>query len=92
VLGLIARVVEAARPHGCRVAVCGEAGSDPQAVPLLVGLGVDELSVTPRRIPLVKAQVRALDVAGARDLARRALALEDAAAVRELVRDAAPAP
>ena len=89
VLGLIARVVEAARPHECRVAVCGEAASDPQAVPLLVGLGVDELSVTPRRIPLVKAQIRELEVAGAADLARRALALEDAAAVRDLVRGAA---
>jgi phosphocarrier protein FPr len=89
VLGLVGRVVEAARPHGCRVAVCGEAASDPQAVPLLVGLGVDELSVTPRRIPLVKAQIRELDVAGAADLARRALALDDAAGVRDLVRGAA---
>jgi phosphocarrier protein FPr len=58
-------------------------------VPLLVGLGVDELSVTPRRIPLVKAQIRELDVAGAADLARRALALDDAAGVRDLVRGAA---
>ena len=50
VLRLIDRVARAARPHGCRVAVCGEAGSDPAAVPLLVGLGVDELSVAPRRV------------------------------------------
>ncbi len=50
VLRLIARVCEAGAAHGCRVAVCGEAASDPAAVPILVGLGVDELSVTPRRV------------------------------------------
>jgi multiphosphoryl transfer protein len=85
VLQLIDGVVTAAGPHACRVAVCGEAASDPQAVPLLVGLGVDELSVGPRRVPLVKAWVRALDSAAAGELARRALELEDAAAVRALV-------
>ena len=85
VLRLIDGVVGAARSHACRVAVCGEAASDPQAVPLLVGLGVDELSVGPRRIPLVKAWVRELDSAAAADLARRALDLVDAASVRALV-------
>ena len=90
VLRLIEGVVQAARAHGCRVAVCGEAGSDPQAVPLLVGLGVDELSVGPRRVPLVKAWVRELDSSAAGDLARRALELEDAAAVRSLVAASAP--
>jgi multiphosphoryl transfer protein len=85
VLRLIDGVVQAARSHACRVAVCGEAGSDPQAVPLLVGLGVDELSVGPRRVPLVKAWVRELDFAAADDLARSALELEDAGSVRALV-------
>ena len=84
VLQLIEGVVAAARPHACRVAVCGEAASDRQAVPLLVGLGVDELSVGPRRVPLVKAWVRDLDSAAAGELALRALELEDAAAVRAL--------
>ena len=84
VLRLIEGVVAAARPHACRVAVCGEAASDRQAVPLLVGLGVDELSVGPRRVPLVKAWVRELDSAAAGELALRALELEDAAAVRAL--------
>ena len=69
VLQLIEGVVAAARPHACRVAVCGEAASDRQAVPLLVGLGVDELSVGPRRVPLVKAWVRDLDSAAAGELA-----------------------
>jgi phosphocarrier protein FPr len=85
VLRLIAAVCEAAAPHDCRVAVCGEAGSDPVAVPLLVGLGVDELSVAPPRVPLVKQWVRALDRAEAAELARLALAAPDADAVRRLV-------
>src|SRR4029453_9531516 len=47
VLRLIRSVTEAAEAHGKWVGVCGELGSDPQAVPLLVGLGVSELSVNP---------------------------------------------
>ncbi len=85
VLRLVAAVTEAASRHACRVAVCGEAASDPAAIPLLVGLGVDELSVAPGRIPLVKEAVRAIDRDEARALAARALELEDAAAVRALV-------
>jgi multiphosphoryl transfer protein len=85
VLRLIAAVCDAAAPHGCRVAVCGEAGSDPVAVPLLVGLGVDELSVAPPRVALVKQWVRALEREAAAELARLALAAPDADAVRRLV-------
>ena len=71
-LRLIAAVTEAASRHACRVAVCGEAASDPAAIPLLVGLGVDELSVAPGRVPLVKEAVRALDLETARALAAEA--------------------
>jgi phosphoenolpyruvate-protein kinase (PTS system EI component) len=78
-------VAEAARPHACRVAVCGEAGSDPVAVPLLVGLGVDELSVAPPRVALVKQWVRGLTLSDAEELARLAVAAQDAEAVRRLV-------
>jgi phosphoenolpyruvate-protein kinase (PTS system EI component) len=85
VLRLIAAVAEAGSRHACRVAVCGEAGSDPGAVPLLIGLGVGELSVAPTRVPLVKQAVREIETEAARALARRALDLEDAAAVRKLV-------
>ncbi len=85
VLRLIAAVTDAAGRQACRVAVCGEAGSDPAAIPLLVGLGVDELSVAPGRVPLVKEAVRGLEMEAARALAARALELEDAAAVRALV-------
>ena len=83
VLELIRRTVEAAHAHGRWVGVCGELASDPQAIPVLVGLDVDELSVTSRRVPLVKACIRGLTLAGAREQATLALAKATAAEVRD---------
>nr|WP_294977484.1 phosphoenolpyruvate--protein phosphotransferase [uncultured Pseudomonas sp.] len=90
VLQLIDMTVRAAHAHGKWVGVCGELAADTLAVPLLVGLGVDELSVSARSIPLVKARVRGLDLPAARDLARAALTLGSAAEVRERVAQALP--
>ena len=88
VLRLIAHTVNGARPHGRRVGVCGGIASDPRAVPLLLGLGVDELSVSLPAIPAVKAQIRALRMDTCRQLADRALAAESAEEVRALVPNA----
>lgn len=85
VLRLIAQVCDAAAEHGRWVGVCGELGADLAAVPLLVGLGVRELSVAPPSVAAVKARVRELDTDAAAALARRALAAPTAAAVRSLV-------
>ncbi|HLF75186.1 MAG TPA: phosphoenolpyruvate--protein phosphotransferase, partial [Anaerolineales bacterium] len=57
VLRLIAQTIEAAHKHGRRADLCGELGSDPAAIPILLGLGIDELSVSIPSIPTVKAQV-----------------------------------
>ncbi|WP_224247181.1 phosphoenolpyruvate--protein phosphotransferase [Hyalangium gracile] len=83
VLHLIRLTVEAAHAEGRWVGVCGELGSDPLAIPVLVGLGVDELSVTSRRVPLVKARIRELTLPRARELAALALRQPTAAAVRD---------
>jgi multiphosphoryl transfer protein len=83
VLRLIERTVAGAHAAGKWVGVCGELGSDPQAVPILVGLGVDELSVSVPAIPTVKAQVRAATLAECQALARRALSCATAGQVRE---------
>ncbi|WP_049621021.1 phosphoenolpyruvate--protein phosphotransferase [Frateuria defendens] len=91
VLRLIQMTVEAAHAHGRWVGVCGELGSDPLAVPVLVGLGVDELSVTARRVPQVKEAVRVLDLPQARELARLALRQPTAHAVRQALEAALPA-
>jgi len=84
VLRLIDRVARAAAEGGRSVAVCGEVAGDPLAIPLVLGLGVTELSMAAARIPLAKQAVRATDLGAARRLAARALAAESAAAVREL--------
>jgi phosphoenolpyruvate-protein phosphotransferase/dihydroxyacetone kinase phosphotransfer subunit len=85
VLRLIGQVVDAAEAHGKWVGVCGELAGDPLATPVLVGLGVRELSMSPPSIPSVKQAVRDVDLAGARALADKALSLESAAAVRTLL-------
>jgi phosphoenolpyruvate-protein phosphotransferase len=85
VLRLIAQTVRAAKAHGRWTGVCGGIASDPQAVPLLVGLGVDELSVSVPVIPAIKAQVRRLRLAECQTLAEAALACADASDVRALV-------
>jgi phosphocarrier protein FPr len=85
VLRLVDQTARAAQRHGRRTAVCGGIAGDPQAVPLLIGLGIDELSVTVPAIPAVKAQIRRLRVDECRSLAQRALACATAAEVRALV-------
>lgn len=92
ILRLIAWTVKAAHDEGKWVGVCGGIASDPQAVPLLIGLGVDELSVSLPTIPAIKAQIRTLWLHECQDLAKRALALETAAEVRMAASTAAPAP
>ncbi len=87
VLNLIALAVKGAEHHDRWVGVCGGSAGDPQAVPILIGLGVKELSVSVPAIPAIKAQVRTLSLADCRELAQKALALDTAAAVRELVSD-----
>lgn len=85
VLRLIGMTVEAAHAHGKWVGVCGELAADALAVPMLVGLGVDELSVSARSIALVKARVRELDFAACQQLAQQALRLPGAHEVRAFV-------
>ena len=84
VLRLIARTAGAALSHGRRVAVCGGLASDPTAAPILIGLGVHELSVVPSFIPQLKALISGVSLDACRELARQALELETAEAVRAL--------
>ncbi|KAB2673703.1 MAG: phosphoenolpyruvate--protein phosphotransferase [Verrucomicrobia bacterium] len=83
VLRLIEMTIAAARRHGRWVGVCGEMAGEPALVPLLLGLGVDELSVTPASVPSVKFLLRRLRVAETQALARFALDAEDAEDVRQ---------
>jgi phosphoenolpyruvate-protein phosphotransferase len=78
VLRLVAHVVEAAHAAGKTVEVCGEAAGEAEAATLLIGLGVDELSVAPARLDELRETVRRLSFAEATDAARRALAASSA--------------
>jgi phosphoenolpyruvate-protein phosphotransferase/dihydroxyacetone kinase phosphotransfer subunit len=84
VLQLIGLVCRAAQGRA-DVSVCGEAAADELAVPVLVGLGVRSLSVSPHAVPRVKAAIRELDVERCRALAQRALTLASADEVRKVV-------
>ncbi len=88
-LRLIAETVRAARPRGRWVGVCGELAGQVEAVPLLIGLGVRELSVAVPSVARIKEAVRAADSGACVRLARRALRLPDGAAVRLLLSAAA---
>jgi phosphocarrier protein FPr len=85
VLRLISQTVEGGHKHERWVSVCGALAGDPDAVPILVGLGVDDLSVDIPIVPAVKARVRALSMTACQALARAALDVDDATAVRALV-------
>ena len=87
ILRLIDMVVRAAAPRGRHVAVCGEAAADPGLVPILIGLGVDELSVAPGSIAIVRARAAELDGEACRELASRALAASTADEVRRIARE-----
>jgi multiphosphoryl transfer protein len=87
VLRLIATTVAAAEKHSRFVAVCGGLASEPAAVPVLLGLGVHELSVVPTLVPQLKSLIRTLTLDTCRSLAQRAVALDTAEAVRALVND-----
>lgn len=87
VLRLIERAAQAGGALDIEVGVCGALAADAEAVPLLIGLGVRELSVVPAQIPRIKSLVRRLVPADCATLVQRALALGSASEVRALVRE-----
>jgi multiphosphoryl transfer protein len=86
VLRLISEVAKAAHQAGKWTGVCGELGGDPDAAPILVGLGVDELSLNPAGIPRIKSIIRDLTLDSARTLAEQALHCQTSVEVRQLAR------
>jgi phosphoenolpyruvate-protein phosphotransferase len=85
VLELIRWVVDAAHAHGKWVGICGELGGEPLAVPILLGMGIDELSMSSPAIPRCKQLIRGLGFEAARRLASDVLLLESPSKVREAV-------
>lgn len=87
VLRQIKTVIEAGHAAGLWVGVCGELAGDPEAIPVLLGLGLDEFSMAPRAIPHAKAIIRRWTKKQAADLAKQVLTLESAEQVRLAVRN-----
>jgi phosphotransferase system enzyme I (PtsI) len=94
IVRLIKITVDAAHKHNVRVSVCGEMAGDPVLAPLLLGLGIDELSSAPSLVPPLKFLIRRLKLTEARELAVFALDCESAAEIlarcQELARQIAP--
>ena len=86
VLRLIAKVAEAANAHGKWAGICGELGGDPMAIPILIGLGLHELSMNPNAIPDAKEIVRNWTMEKAREVALNALDMECAEQVRDMMK------
>jgi phosphotransferase system enzyme I (PtsI) len=86
VLRLIKDTIDAAHEQGIWVGMCGEFGADPLGVVLLLGMGVDEISVVPGLLPETKQVIRSIDTAGAAEIAEQALNLSTALEVERLLR------
>jgi phosphotransferase system enzyme I (PtsI) len=80
---MVRRVAQVAHQEGIEVHMCGEMAADPIHVPLLLGLGIDELSMAPASIPAIKRMVRLVSAADGQALVQDALKLNK---VRDLVR------
>ena len=86
VLHLIKQVIEAAHAHGKWAGICGELAGDPLATPILAGLGIDELSMTPVSIPRVKELLRRIDQTLTAPLVDQVLSSDSAEKVRNLAK------
>jgi len=77
VIRVLKQIVDTGHTRKLKVSVCGEMAGDPVYVPLLLGLGIDELSMTPTLLPSVKFLIRAMKMSDAKQLAKQALAQTD---------------
>ncbi len=85
VLRLIRQVIEAGHAHGKWVGMCGELAGNPLAVPVLLGLGLDEFSMTASAIPAAKTLIRTLSMPQAQGIAAACLRLSDLAEVHQFL-------
>ena len=94
VLRLIKMTADAAHAAGIWVGVCGEMAGDPLMIPLLLGLGMDELSIAPQAVPQIKYLIRRVKMSEAKEIAAAALRSESSKEIldrsQQLVRSVAP--
>ena len=85
VLRLIRQVVNAGQAYGVSVAMCGEMAGDPVNVPILVGLGIDELSMNALSIPLVKKLIRSISYDDCLELTHQAFQMQSAQEIHDFL-------
>ena len=85
VLNLIAMTADAAHKHGKWVGVCGGIASEIKAIPVLLSLGIDELSLSIPNIPMIKASIRDLDIIECKKMRQQFLSAKSGKEVREIV-------
>jgi len=86
-LRTIKLVVDAAHQAGIEVSLCGEVASDPFCVPILLGMGIDSLSLTPQAIPGIKRIIRQTNMHDCRKLLRQVLECKTVSRINNLVMD-----
>ncbi|MBW2634923.1 MAG: phosphoenolpyruvate--protein phosphotransferase [Deltaproteobacteria bacterium] len=85
ILRILKFVSDAAKQEGIKLFMCGEMAGDPFSLPVLLGLGIDELSMTPQSIPVLKNMIRSISMADARTFMQEILKQTSARAVTELI-------
>lgn len=90
VLRLIRDIIKAAHAEGKWVGMCGELAGEPLAAPILLGLGLDEFSVNPPVVPLIKQILRGLNAAEMNSIAEEVLNLESPKQIEDFVKEKVP--
>jgi phosphoenolpyruvate-protein phosphotransferase len=90
VLKLIQKIIIDAHALGKKVGLCGELGSEPEAAPILLGLGLDEFSMNPVAIPGIKSVLRQLSFENTQAFVNSVLQAPDSASVKKMVRESFP--
>jgi len=87
VVRMLKQIVDSAHKYGAEISVCGEVAGDPQYAPLLLGLGVDALSVTPGALPEIKYIIRHMKLSEAKKMAKDAIEETDPETILQALRE-----
>ena len=82
---MLSKTAVAAKEAGIGLSLCGQMAADPLFAPLLIGLGIEELSMDPHSVPVVKEAIRAVKASDCRSVAKAALKLASAEEIEELL-------
>jgi phosphotransferase system enzyme I (PtsI) len=87
IIRMIKHVTEVAKDHGIKVFMCGEMAGDPINIPILLGLGMDELSMNPQSIPRVKQMIRSLSIKDSRRCTQEVLKKKSSKDIIDFMQD-----